>query len=163
MLSLKTVAELEALHTNNVRESLHLEYKASGAVDKKDDRKKIEMARDVSAFANADGGQIIYGMTETDHDPAGLDSGLDPKTYPEIWFEQVIQQHVTPMIEGLKPYHVPLPSGQVAVVIDIPAAKGERQRFAPQRHRVPEIAGENQVGMIAHERRELDKQRPRAP
>ena len=27
------------------------------------------MARDVSAFANADGGQIIYGMMEQDHEP----------------------------------------------------------------------------------------------
>ena len=60
------------------------------------------MARDVSAFANADGGQIIYGMTEKDHDPTGLDKGLDPKAYPEIWFEQVLQQHVTPTIAGLK-------------------------------------------------------------
>jgi hypothetical protein len=125
MLSIKTEAELQALHSDNVRESLHLEYKASGAVDKKDDKKKLEMARDVSAFANADGGQIIYGMTEKDHDPAGLDQGLDPKIYPEIWFEQVIQQHVTPTIAGLKPYHVPLSHGQVAVVIDVPASKGD--------------------------------------
>jgi len=47
MLSLKTEAELNALHENNVRENLHLEYKASGAVDKKDDKKKLEMARDI--------------------------------------------------------------------------------------------------------------------
>jgi hypothetical protein len=125
MLSLKTDAELQALHTEGVRESLHLEYKASAAVDKKDDKRKLEMARDVSAFANADGGQIIYGMTEVEHDPAGLDEGLDSKDYPEIWFEQVIQQHVSPPIVGLRPYHVPLTSGRVAVVIDVPASKGD--------------------------------------
>jgi Putative DNA-binding domain len=125
MLSLTTAAEIEALHSNNVRESLHLEYKASAAIDKKDDKKKLEIARDVSAFANSDGGQIVYGMAENDHNPAGLDGGIDPKTYPQIWFEQVIQQHVTPPIAGLKPYHVPLHSDQVAVVIDIPAAKGD--------------------------------------
>jgi Putative DNA-binding domain len=125
MLSLKTEAELNALHENNVRESLHLEYKASGAIDKKDDKKKLEMARDISAFANSDGGQIVYGMTEADNDPAGLDAGLDPKTYPEIWFEQIVQQRVTPPIVGLKPYQVPLQLGGVAVVIDVPAAKGD--------------------------------------
>jgi predicted HTH transcriptional regulator len=125
MLALKTETDLIALHTGNVRESLHLEYKSSAAIDKSNDKTKLEMARDVSAFANADGGQIIYGMTEVDHDPAGLDTGLDPKTYPEIWFEQIIQQHVTPTIEGLRPYHVPLASGRVAVVFDIPAAKGD--------------------------------------
>jgi hypothetical protein len=36
-----------------------LEYKASPAIDKGDDAKKLEMARDVAAFANADGGQIV--------------------------------------------------------------------------------------------------------
>jgi len=88
MLKLEAKSDLEVLHTDNIKEGLHLEYKASPAIDKKDDARKIEMARDVSAFANADGGQIIYGMTEVDHEPAGLDSGVDPKLYPEIWFEQ---------------------------------------------------------------------------
>src|ERR1700674_1541917 len=108
MLKLDIEQDLSALHTGNLRESLHLEYKASPAIDRKQDKTKLEMARDVSAFANADGGQIVYGMTEKDHEPAGLDAGFDPKEYPEIWFEQVLQQHVTPTIEGLKPRHVPL-------------------------------------------------------
>src|SRR3982074_3242290 len=110
MLRLETRADRERTPVGRIEASPNLEYKASAGVDGSH-RQKLEMARDVSAFANADGGQIIYGMTENDHDPAGLDVGLDPKTYPEIWFEQVIQQHVTPMIEGLKPYHVLLPSG----------------------------------------------------
>jgi predicted HTH transcriptional regulator len=81
------------------------------------------MARDVSAFANADGGQIVYGMKENkDHEPDGLDAGLDPREYPEIWFEQVLQQHVTPLLTTVKPRHVPLSNGRVAVVIDIPAS-----------------------------------------
>ena len=83
------------------------------------------MARDVSAFANAEGGQIVYGMTERDHEPAGLDSGIDPKSYPEIWFEQVLQQHITPNISGLRVHHVPLSEGRVAVVIDVPATEGD--------------------------------------
>ena len=78
MLALATETELTALHIEVVKESLHLEYKASDAIDKRDNRTKVEMARDVSAFANADGGQIIYGMKEKDHEPDGLDAGLDP-------------------------------------------------------------------------------------
>jgi hypothetical protein len=108
-----------------VKESLHLEYKASGAIDKKSSERKLEMARDVSAFANADGGQIIYGMKEKDHEPEGLDAGLDPREYPEIWFEQVLQQHVTPLMTAVKPRHVNLSNGRVAVVIDIPASDGD--------------------------------------
>jgi hypothetical protein len=127
MLDLMTEAQLTALHTGVVKESLHLEYKASDSVDKKSDAKKLEMARDVSAFVNSDGGQIVYGMKENkDHEPDGLDAGLDPREYPEIWFEQVLQQHVTPLLTAIKPRHVLLPkTGRVAVVIDIPASNGD--------------------------------------
>lgn len=126
MLTLTTEAELAALHSGVVKESLHLEYKASDSIDKKSDQRKLEMARDVSAFANADGGQIVYGMMENkDHEPDGLDNGSDPREYPEIWFEQILQQHVTPKLPSVKPRHVPLSNGRVAVVIDIPASAGD--------------------------------------
>lgn len=134
MLKLETRSELEALYTGNVKESLALEYKASLAIDKKDDNKKLEMARDICAFANADGGQIIYGMTEKDHEPAGLDDGIDSKTYPEIWFEQVLQQHVTPAIPGLRIRHVPLKRPMVAVVIDVPATKADPHQVSDGRY-----------------------------
>jgi hypothetical protein len=125
MMKLDTEPELIALHAGNVRESLYLEYKASGAVDKADDKKKLEIARDVSAFANSVGGQIIYGMTEKDHEPAGLDGGLDPKIYPTLWFEQILQQHITPNLFGLAIDHIPLKTGNVAVRITIPAGTGD--------------------------------------
>jgi hypothetical protein len=133
-MKLDTREELEELYTGNVKESLTLEYKASPAIDKKDDKKKVEMARDVCAFANADGGQIVYGMTEKDHEPAGLDEGIDPKVYPELWFAQVLQQHITPAISGLRARHVPLDSGSVAVVIDVPATKGDPHQVSDGRY-----------------------------
>jgi hypothetical protein len=134
MLRLETKADLDALYVGNVKESISLEYKASPSIDRKDDNKKLEMARDVSAFANADGGQIVYGMTENDHEPAGLDHGVDGKAYPEIWFEQVLQQHVTPPIQGLRIRHVPLAKPMVAVVIVIPAAKGDPHQVSDGRY-----------------------------
>jgi hypothetical protein len=134
MLNLKTRADLEALWTGNIKESISLEYKASPAVDKKDNTKKLEIARDVSAFANADGGQIIYGMTESDHEPAGLDEGVDAKLYPEIWFEQVLQQHITPPIAGIRIRHIPLTKPKVAVVIEVPATKGDPHQTSDGRY-----------------------------
>jgi hypothetical protein len=100
------------------------EYKASGAVGKSE-AKKHEMAKDASAFANAEGGQIIYGMKEKNHYPDGLDAGIDPIQFPGIWFEQVIQQNVSPQIEGLNILEVPLEdgTGRVAVVVTVPPAQ----------------------------------------
>lgn len=134
ILTLENESQLEALHIGNIKESLTLEYKASPAIDKRDDNKKLEMARDVSAFANAEGGQIVYGMTESDHEPAGLDDGIDEKGYPEIWFEQVLQQHITPPIFGLRIRHIPLAKSRVAVVIDVPATKGDPHQVSDGRY-----------------------------
>lgn len=117
MLKLETRAELDALFNNQVPESATLEYKASPAVDQK---KKDEIAKDVSAMANAEGGQIVYAMTEANHLPAGLDAGVNPKPYDGLWFEQVIQQNITPKIERLKIQLVPLGSGLNAIVVTIP-------------------------------------------
>jgi len=134
MLKLENKADLDALHSGNIKESISLEYKASSSVDKRDDNKKIEMARDISAFANSDGGQIVYGMTEKDHEPAALDQGVDGKIYPELWFEQVLQQHVTPPIPGLRIRHVPLTKPMVAIVIDVPATKGDPHQVSDGRY-----------------------------
>ena len=79
MLKLDTRAELDALYTWQIQESLTLECKSSGAVDKAQSKKE-EIAKDASALANAAGGQIAYGMTEQNNLPAGLDAGLDHRS-----------------------------------------------------------------------------------
>jgi hypothetical protein len=124
MLKLEKRTDLDALHSGLMKESLTLEYKSSGAVDKAQ-TKKEEMAKDALAFANAAGGQIVYGMKEKDNIPQGLDGGIDPLQFPGVWFEQVIQQNVSPQIEGLRVHEVPLDDamGRVAVVVTIPAAQ----------------------------------------
>lgn len=121
MLELHTRADLDALHHNQVQESSSLEYKASAAVENTEPR-KTEIAKDVSAMANADGGQIIYGMTESNHLPTGLDSGIDGGKFNGLWFEQVIQQNIRPQIEGLHILSIPLNAGHFAYVITVPAA-----------------------------------------
>jgi len=57
-----TQAELESLITNRVEENLNLDYKGADAlynIDGKIDR-SLEISKDVSSFANSDGGIIIY-------------------------------------------------------------------------------------------------------
>jgi hypothetical protein len=119
MLDLDMVPKLESLHTNAVPESLHLEYKASQAI-KNTDGVRSEISRDISAMANADGGQIIYGMKENGNLPNGLDGGIDPTPYDGLWLEQVIQQNVSPKIVGLKILLVPKGDGKHYFVVSVP-------------------------------------------
>lgn len=56
-------ADLQRLADDKVGESLQLEFKGSGALSKNPDG-RAEIAKDVSAMANAAGGTIIYGIAE---------------------------------------------------------------------------------------------------
>lgn len=126
MLKLETKTDLENLHSNHVTETSSLEYKASGSVENTEG-KKTEMSKDVSAMANANGGQIVYGMTERDHLPTGLDAGISPKPFDGLWFEQVIQQNIKPPVESLKIHPIPAGNGNHYVVLTIPASKTVHQ------------------------------------
>ena len=70
----------------------------------KDDKKRTEITKDVSAFANSDGGIIIYGVSEKDHRPIEI-SPIDGRIYTKEWLENVIQL-IQPRIDDLKIYPV---------------------------------------------------------
>ena len=54
---------LENLIKNGIEEDQHLDYKS------KIDKNNAEIAKDISSFANSDGGNIIYGIVEEKHKP----------------------------------------------------------------------------------------------
>ena len=94
------IDDIIALIDNDAEESVHLDFKAAGSLSK-DDKKKAEIAKDVSAFANSDGGIIVYGIEEQEHKAHAL-SYIDGNTYTKEWLEQVIQDNIQRRIEGLK-------------------------------------------------------------
>ena len=59
-----------------------------------------ELCKDVTAFANSAGDQIVYGVEEDKNLPIKVDEGADP-TITKEWIEQVISSRVQPRIEGL--------------------------------------------------------------
>lgn len=82
---------LQKLITDGIAESLTLEYK------KELPSNNIELAKDVSSFANSNGGIIIYGIEEdnTTHKPTNLnplDSGLEEK------IENIILTSISPKL-----------------------------------------------------------------
>ena len=61
MLVPSSVADVERMIAEKVQENVHLDYKASPAADP---GRPNEIAKDVSSFANSDGGVLIYGVEE---------------------------------------------------------------------------------------------------
>lgn len=100
MLRLTNKADLQKLIDDKINESLTLDYKASAALGWTDQRRD-ELCKDVTAFANSAGGQIVYGIKEgKNHFPVEIDEGADARITKE-WIEQVIDSRVQPRIEGL--------------------------------------------------------------
>lgn len=100
-----TLTDIEAIISSRTPESVYLDYKASPAIG---GGSRHEIAKDVSAFANSDGGMIIYGVTEDHHEPVGVDGGVDHAQYSREWLEQTIQSNVSPRIADLRIAQIPI-------------------------------------------------------
>jgi hypothetical protein len=129
MLTISTKDDLQRLVDEEIQESLTLDYKASPSLAR-DSRSRDELCKDVTAFANSAGGQIIYGIVEKDRKPVKVDSGTD---LSREWIEQVIDSNVQPRLDGLVITPVPVDSGRYAYVLTIPQALGRAPHQAPDK------------------------------
>lgn len=115
---------LADLITSKIEESVSLDYKAAAALDFSD-KKKREIAKDVSAMANSNGGTIIYGIAEFPDDARKhLPERIDPvsrKSYSKEWLESVVSG-IKPRIENLRitPVEIPPSADNVVYVVDVP-------------------------------------------
>ena len=66
MNKITTIEDVKALIAAGVEENTTIEYKSG--INIADAKWKGEMAKDVSAMANANGGVIIYGVKEFDEE-----------------------------------------------------------------------------------------------
>jgi hypothetical protein len=104
------------------QEDISLDYKRSDSLAK-DEAKKTEISKDVSAFANSAGGTIVYGVEEVDQLPVRIDAGCDPKVVSREWLEQVINSRIQRKIDGLRIKQIELHKtspGRVAYVVTVP-------------------------------------------
>jgi predicted HTH transcriptional regulator len=93
-----TQKDIEFLMAQKIEESLYLEYKSGAALRSNN---KQELAKDVSAFANSDGGVIIYGISETDYYPSEY-SFVNGTEITREWLESIIQGNIKRRIPNLK-------------------------------------------------------------
>lgn len=111
--------DLNALIESAVEEAKTLDYKL--ALPGKDLAAKKEFLADVSSFANASGGHIIYGIREREGaaaEIAGLD-GIDPDQ-EILRLESIIRDGIDPRIPGIQSKTIQTADSKVAIIIRVP-------------------------------------------
>ncbi len=121
---------LELIHLKQ-EEGLQLDFKRAESLDSAD-KKKMEISKDVSAFANSAGGAIIYGMAESTSQPHYAEklSPVEPSKYSKEWLEQIINSRIQPRIQGLVINSVALNSshpGKCAYIACVPQSTTAHQ------------------------------------
>jgi Putative DNA-binding domain len=129
----RTLHDLQTLISNRVQEDLHLDYKASPSIS---DNKRGEIAKDVSAFANSDGGVLVYGIEEgKDHYPVRVDGGIDATHFNREWLENIVTSNISPRIDGLVISPIEITAGRCAYVVEVPKSyRGPHQERTSKRY-----------------------------
>ena len=127
------IRDVRRLVESKEKESPYLDYKESAALQNADPTKN-EISKDVSAFANAGGGTIVYGVREDGHIPQEIDDGVDPNTITKEWLEQVIGSRIHRKIEGVRINQVPIDSDSESGIVYVV--------WVPQSMRAPHQASD---------------------
>ncbi len=109
--------DIKALIENQVREGRTIEYKKTLPGGKDEDRR--EFLADVSSFANASGGDLLFGVSEKEGIPqkiAGLKADFDTEI---LRMENLIRDGIEPRIPNIrmKPIEISLESHVVLIRI----------------------------------------------
>ena len=124
--------KLQEYITNKIEEDLHLDYKAAGSLQTTDG-KKNEISKDVSAFANSNGGIIIYGITEKSSGATYLPDAIDPidrNGFTKETLEQIINSRINPTIHGVIIHPVTVGAAadnKVVYIVEIPQSNTAHQ------------------------------------
>jgi len=132
-----TEADLQYYVDEKIVETKTLEYKE--ALPGRDDKAKKKFLADISSFANASGGDIIYGIEEEEGKPKRLcglgDINVDSRKQD---IEHLMRDSIKPRIPRVDIHDIELTMGGVAIVIRIPRSwagphavqhKSESMRF----------------------------------
>ena len=133
-----TYDDLKAFVDAADSEHLNFDFKAMAALDQTQGKKK-EAAKDASAFANAAGGIIVYGVAEQCEGTYSIQQGFEPSgKISKEWLQAVLDQNIAPPITGLEAFSVELPDsgGRFALLVQIPRAEVEPHQAPDRRYYV---------------------------
>jgi hypothetical protein len=111
-----TKSDIEALLTSGVPEGRAIDYKLTLPGGGDDDKR--EFLADVCSFANAAGGDIVFGVAEAAGVPTGLEGvAVADADAEQLRLEEMIRNGIAPRVPGLSIKVVPgFPKGPVIVL-----------------------------------------------
>lgn len=113
------VTDLQKLIDDGVLEKKGLDYKRQFTGNSDGDKK--ELLYDLTSFANAGGGYLIFGMRETDGIPveiAGIDNvAVDGE---KLRIESILREGVEPRIPGITIHPVSVSEGKSVLIVHAP-------------------------------------------
>jgi hypothetical protein len=122
-------AALQRLIDNQMSESRDLEFKRE--LPGGGDEASREFLADVTAFANAQGGDIIYGLHENNGAAADLPGvDVDDPDAAILRLEGKLQTGVEPRLVGVRTRWVPLANGSGALVLRVPGSLNAPHRVS---------------------------------
>jgi len=130
-----TEEDLQALVDNSVLEGKTVEYKQSLPISS--DPGKREFLADVSSFANASGGDLIYGIIEdrTTGVPKTLEGLTIKNVDQEIGrLDGMIREGIEPRISGITIKSVNLSNSKTALIIRVPKSWTSPHRISFKGH-----------------------------
>ena len=117
-----TEADLQELIEQKVGEGKTLDYKKTLNVE--NDHTKDEFRRDITSFANASGGDLIYGMKEKADEPRIPEElcGFEIQNIEarKNQLTQILDAHIRPRVPNVKIKEILLSNGNYAFIVRIP-------------------------------------------
>lgn len=115
-----SAADIQQLKSDGVSEGIALDYKEQLPKDTEDEKREFRF--DVSSFANAGGGVILYGIREKrgTGGPTAIPDEVIPLTINHdkeaLRLEQIIRTHIEPRIPGVQVRFIEVENGHIGVV-----------------------------------------------
>jgi hypothetical protein len=122
-----TLSDIESLIATQELEGPYLEYKKT-LPDFNNLRDKLEFLYDVSAFANASGGDLIYGIDEKaiSDDPSSIiptaivGFAIPQQDKAQLQIENIITSNLQPVLRGIDFQWIKLGNGNVILILRVP-------------------------------------------
>lgn len=128
---LNTLADVHALIARDERESDILEYKTASA--RMQQRDRVEAAKDLSAFANASGGVVIYGIA-TDQADKTKPVAIEPIDASNVnYLIQASQAEIRHPVPRIRSKTLPIGTPAQLLIFDVPPSPLAPHQVASER------------------------------